>query len=836
VVEQIASPGAPTEAAETAEPPEALRAPLAADAAGTPPADRLEARERALAAAEEQLAAREAAFEQAEARLRCALGAARVGTWTWDLRSGKVVWSEEQYRLLGYEPFAVKPSFSLLSRRCVHADDVARGRSEFETALRERRAYDVEFRVIWPNGEVHWLQSRGRFTLDRLGRAVEMSGVTLDIDRLKQAEQAANESRERLSTIAEATPGTIFTYRETPDGRRTFPYATAHLLETHGVEPEEAARDASLLFSLIHPEDLEAVRLSSEDSARTMSMWHKRFRHFHPRKGEIWIEAYSSPVQEPDGTITWHGIAHDITDIKRAETELLEARARAEAADRAKSAFLANMSHEIRTPMSAILGYVEILSTRLTDVESQQDLETIRSNGRYLLEIIDDILDLSRIEAGKLNLELTRVRPDKLALEVQSLMKLRAADKGLALSIEFNGPLPETIETDATRLRQILINLIENAIKFTQHGGVKVTSTFDAATSLLAVEIADSGMGISPEALSRLFRPFTQADSSLTRRFGGSGLGLSICRALARLLGGDVTVESRIGEGTTFTATIAAGDLAGVAVREVVATDALPVAPRPPSGTLSCSALVVDDLREMRHLAACMLQEAGAQVELAANGQDAIERVLAARERSRSFDVIVLDMQMPVLDGYATAAELRRLGFNRPIVALTANAMKDDERKCLACGCDAYLTKPLDRVLLVDTIARQTQPEAPSTRHDVRRPRVLVVDDSEDICGALTTLLEAAGYEVETTTDGREALVAASCGGFETILLDMGLPGLSGAEVLAQLRRGDHTCDLRFIGLSGTPLAEGEWRRLGFDHYLKKPFEFSELKAVLEAP
>ncbi|MBN1236943.1 MAG: response regulator [Gammaproteobacteria bacterium] len=797
----------------------------------------------------------EEAWDAAE-RMHDALESARVGIWNWELRTGHVDWSAGVYLLFGYEPFSFEPSFEFLRQRCVHPGDAERTQAAFEAGLRQGRAYDIEYRTVWPNGEVHWVQSRGRFIHDECGEPIRMSGVTLDIDRLKQAEQQATEARERLRTIAEATPGTIFSYRQARDGTPSFPYATPHLRETHGIDPAVASRDPAALFSRLHPEDYEMVRATTAESARTMSMWHCQFRHLHPEKGEVWIEAFASPVRDEDGGVTWHGISHDITAVKRAEKELLKARQKAEAADRAKSEFLANMSHEIRTPMSAIMGYADILGSRLVDPDNLQCLETIRTNGHYLLEIIDDILDLSRIEAGKLDLDIKRVRPDRLVLDVQSLMKLRAADKGLALAVDFDGPLPETIETDPTRLRQILINLVENSIKFTERGEVRVALRFDAAACSLEIDVSDTGVGIEPEMLGRLFRPFTQADSSLTRRFGGSGLGLSICRELARLLGGDVTVQSRVGVGSRFRVTIAAGDLRDVPLRPAELTDTAPAAPATQLSELACRVLVVDDRREMRHLAEHMLEDAGAEVELAADGRAALERVAEAEDSGRRFDAILLDMQMPVLDGYRAATELRRRGFDRPIIALTANAMKEDEQRCLASGCDAYLAKPLNRAALIETVAACTRRGAPaeasrarpvcggdsstepSRRHavDADARKVLIVDDSPDVCAMLKLLLETAGYDVTTAADGADALAMAVTRTFDVIVLDLGLPGLSGAEVVAELRsRGGHR-GCRLIGLSGRSLPERDWRGLGFDDFLQKPARFDDLKTLLGSP
>jgi two-component system, chemotaxis family, CheB/CheR fusion protein len=655
----------------------------------------------------------ERALREAEERLRLATAAHDLGTWDYDVRADKVIVSARAKELFGFPPDAAITQEMYLSR--VHPDD--RRRVEQLTRRCFEPAYgghcDVEYRTL-PNadGRVNWVRDI-RQTFFAGGEAVRLIGTFEDVTERKVAEQSNLERlelAERLRRIAEATPGTIFTFRVKPEdgGPPSFPYMAPNARELYGIEPGSIAQDAMPLLARIPQEDAKRLHKITTESARTMAMWHAQFRYDHPRKGPVWIESYASPVKQPDGAVLWHGIAHDITDQKHTELELRESRRVAEAADRAKSEFLANMSHEIRTPMSAILGYADILAGQLRDPDNLQSLDTIRSNGLYLLEIIDDILDLSRIEAGKLELDRRPVRPDAMVREVQSLLKLHAAEKGLALEVEFDGPLPETIETDPTRVKQVLINLVENAIKFTEEGAVRIVVTLLREEAKLRMDVVDSGPGIEDAMLERLFQPFTQADSSVTRRFGGSGLGLSICRALGRMLGGDVTVQTALGAGSTFTVTIGTGDLSAVPLfapqREVPSSQIALADLR----TLCCRVLVVDDRRDMRYLAQHMLEEAGARVSPAADGQEALDRVEAAEANGDPFDIVVLDMQMPVLDGYAAAKALRERGFDRPIIALTANAMRKDERRCLQSGCDDYLSKPLSRATLVNTIGYYT--------------------------------------------------------------------------------------------------------------------------------
>jgi signal transduction histidine kinase/CheY-like chemotaxis protein len=393
------------------------------------------------------------------------------------------------------------------------------------------------------------------------------------------------------------------------------------------------------------------------------------------------------------------------------------ARNEALAADRAKSEFLANMSHEIRTPLTAILGFTDELIDEAgrsgSALGPDPALLTVRRNGNHLLAVVNDILDLSRIEAGKLSVENVLCSPLRIVGDVVSLLRPRAYEKQLRLETRLKGSIPETIHSDPTRLHQILVNLTGNAIKFTEHGGITLRLEFVAGTDTsgpkLAIDVVDTGIGLSPEDQARVFEAFAQADASLTRRHGGTGLGLTISRALARLLGGDLTVDSGRGRGSVFRATFATGKLDGVrmlsALPDLDLTAERPVptiraAPEPLRGRV----LLAEDGPDNQALISLVLRRAGLAVELASDGQIAFEAALAARDRGEPFDLIVMDMQMPLMTGYEATAALRGEGFALPILALTAQAMTGDREKCLAAGCNEYLSKPIDRTLLVELV------------------------------------------------------------------------------------------------------------------------------------
>ncbi len=402
-------------------------------------------------------------------------------------------------------------------------------------------------------------------------------------------------------------------------------------------------------------------------------------------------------------------VAHRTRALAEANRELQHATRAAEAATLAKNAFLANMSHEIRTPMTAILGYTELLlSPEVSDSERLNGLQTIRRNGRHLLQIINDILDLSKIEAGKLEVEPVPCRPAQLLAEVQDLLRGKAEEKNLWLEIEGAGPLPELIRTDATRLKQALINLVSNAIKFTAHGGVRVVASCAYEAEQLTLAVIDTGPGLTPEQKARLFQPFVQLDSSATRQSGGTGLGLVITRRIAELLGGGVTLESEPGKGSTFRLSVATGPLTGVS--QVKLEDALRSnadQARAPARLprLSGRILLAEDGPDNRRLLTTFLERAGAEVEVAENGQQAAERVLAAAKAGTPFDLVLMDLQMPVMDGLTATRFLRVRGYRGQIIALTAYAMKGEIDKCLAAGCNYYLSKPITREHLVREVA-----------------------------------------------------------------------------------------------------------------------------------
>ncbi len=401
----------------------------------------------------------------------------------------------------------------------------------------------------------------------------------------------------------------------------------------------------------------------------------------------------------------------------RVEAELQAAKVAAELANLSKTQFLANMSHEVRTPVSAVLGYAEmLLEPHLPPHESAQAIQAIRSNGGHLLRILDDILDLSKVEAGKLILEPIPYSPWQLIREVVAALRVRADERRIRLEPHATSSIPGLVLLDPTRVRQVLVNLVSNAVKFSEPGGrievrIGITPQTDESPSQLLIEVEDQGIGMSPEQQEVIFQAFQQADNSTTRRFGGTGLGLSITRRLVDLMGGTIRVRSTLGQGSCFSVWLPfqpTTHQAGEPIAWASPTDLMAAAPTArrtrgalPVRQLRGRVLLAEDSLDNQRVLLYYLSRIGLVAEVALNGLEAVEKA-----RRGGFDLILMDMQMPELDGYGATQWLRRAGYSGPIVALTAHSLSEDREKCLNAGCDEYLTKPVSMGVLAETLAR----------------------------------------------------------------------------------------------------------------------------------
>lgn len=425
----------------------------------------------------------------------------------------------------------------------------------------------------------------------------------------------------------------------------------------------------------------------------------------------------------------WIAILRDATERQKSEGALQSAREMAEAAARAKTEFLANMSHEVRTPLTAILGFAELALEQIGSNGSgnggassgaaalQSALETVRRNGEHLLAIINDILDISRIETGQLRVDRVECSALQVVADVIARVRGRAEARGLALHTKVAAPMPDLVRTDPTRLRQILLTLLGNAIRFTERGSVRLEAWYEPTQApvggKLHFTVTDSGIGIGGTRLEYLFEPFSQVEGAPDRRIGGAGMGLAIAKHLAERLGGAIAVTSVPESGSTFHVWIATGDVrhATMVTDPGTALAGQRGGARRTAIRIAGRVLLAEDGPDNQHLIRVVLGKAGLQVDAVSNGRAAVERTLAALAQGNPYDVILMDMQMPEMDGYESTQRLRLEGYTGSIIALTAHALAKDRQKCLEAGCDDYVAKPIDREALLRAIeARVARP------------------------------------------------------------------------------------------------------------------------------
>ncbi|MFV8572187.1 response regulator [Marinobacter sp. SBS5] len=522
--------------------------------------------------------------------------------------------------------------------------------------------------------------------------------------------------------------------------------------------------------------------------------------------------------------------SHQRLQIERErEQERLE-KELARSSAQAKSQFLANMSHEIRTPLAAIIGYGEtLLDTDLSESEKRSSAETVVRSGRHLLELVNDILDHSKIDANKLDVDRVPVNLPEMLDEIQAFFEPKANEKGLDFSVICDYPLPEKIKTDPTRFRQIIINLCGNSLKFTETGSISLIVRCDREREILHARVVDTGIGMKPEQIDRLFDPFAQGSSAISRQYGGSGLGLSISRRLAELLGGSIRVASTYGEGSEFEATISTGPLDGAhflrdASEFIERRRAIPLVAAPKlSGRILCA----EDNELNQRLVSLLVNRTGAELVHVSNGAEALER--ATKE---SFDLILMDIQMPVMNGRDATVALREAGVNTPIIALTANVMTEDIAEYRKAGCNGYLAKPIDKQqfyqTLVEYLGRNAEPVPVQFTG-----RVLVVEDHDDNRRLVERMLKRIGADPVLVATGDEAVRTALSDTVHLVLMDRFLPGMDGVEATRLLRQtGFRRPIIAFTG--GDQSETDALLAAGCDGVLRKPIDHTHLQALLD--
>ncbi len=666
-----------------------------------------------------------------------------------------------------------------------------------------------------------------------------------EVNERLRAEEALSKERKMLRALIDNVPDFIYV----KDAESRFVVANASLARSMGLEtPEELLQKTDFDF---FPKELASAYYQDEQNViRTKQALFNREEECCDAQGNrIWLLTTKVPLQDKNGQVVGiAGIGRDITERQKIESERQRAREAAEAASRAKSEFLANMSHEIRTPLNGVMGMTDLaLDTQLTP-EQREYLETVKMSADSLLTVINDILDFSKIEAGKIDLEAIDFNlRDCLETSLKTLA-LRADEKGLELLCEVAPEVPEVVRGDSGRLRQIIINLAGNAIKFTDKGEVALKVQVEATHEhdrTLRFTVADSGVGIPKGKLQSIFDAFTQADTSTTRKYGGTGLGLTISTRLVEMMGGKIWVESELGRGSQFHFTAQLG----IADTKVIEVGAI----APPEILRAVKVLVVDDNRTNRRILEGMLRRWEMKSSSAQDGEEALTKLSEAQEAGEPFALILMDMHMPKMDGFELIEKIRQSPHpsTATIMMLTSAGHRGDAARCQELGVAAYLLKPIRQSELREAIARvlgareQKGTTPLVTRyslHDAREPvaslRILLAEDNAVNQRLASRLLEKRGHSVVIAGNGREALAALEKESFDLVFMDLQMPVMDGFEATAAIRKkeGANGTHLPVVALTAHAMKGDREKCLagGMDGYLSKPIRPLELDEILQ--
>nr|WP_051203163.1 hybrid sensor histidine kinase/response regulator [Sediminimonas qiaohouensis] len=639
-----------------------------------------------------------AEMQEAQGRLADIIDAALLGTFEIDVETRVDHINDRWAEMLGYQRAELEPLYIEDFREMLHPDDRATFDEQVAAFESGVEVFERDMRMRHKNGHYVWIFSRGRVTRrDQDGTPLLISGIHLDISEQKAREEALRVAMKRLEdTTAErddaeqrffdvTNVSNIWYWEQDADQR--FTYVSDNLGQVSNLTPEKLlGKTRTELLG----DNMAARDAADWDELARKIAAHEPFRDFTyllpggDGQPDVWSRTSGAPFYDREGQFAgYRGIGADVT-------ELVEAIEHAKAASRSKSQFLANMSHEIRTPLNGVLGMAELVESRIDDPELLRMIQTIRTSGENLLNIINDLLDMSKIEAGRMELENAPFRIDEILRRLEDVHQLRAEEKGLSFEVMLGSGCEQPRMGDGHRVQQVLHNLLSNAIKFTEEGAVNLT-VLARKDQPVTITIEDTGIGMTPEQIAQVFDDFVQADSSISRRFGGTGLGMPIVHKMVTMMDGQIDVSSTFGLGTTITVTLPLP----IGAKKISETEQAVSAPQTFEG---CRVLVADDNQTNRDLMAAMLQSMGADFKLV---NDGVEAVQAARDGK--FDLILMDISMPRKDGMTALAEIRaeenaaNSGEQVPIVAVTANVMAHQIAEYVVAGFDSHLSKPFSR-------------------------------------------------------------------------------------------------------------------------------------------
>jgi two-component system sensor histidine kinase/response regulator len=780
----------------------------------------------------------EGALRESEDRLRLAQSNANVGVWDWTPPTGQLTLTPEFEALYGLAPGTVQTYEDWRTR--VHPDDIAQAESNREAAIAERRPFDLEFRIRHSSGQDRWIAAKGRASYGAAGEILRVTGINVEITDRKRAEELLRASREdldRAQAVAHCGSWRLNVQRNellwSDENWRIFGVArgTPLTYET--------------FLGTVHPDDRAYVHEKWSAGLRGEPY---DIEHRIVVGDQIkWVRERATLEFDPQGTLLGgFGTTQDSTAKKHAEEALSRAKAAAEAANVAKSQFLASMSHELRTPMNAILGMTDLALGQQLPSTVRDYLQTSKESADLLLELLNEILDFSRIEAGQFELESRPFGPRKAVEQVIKTLGVRAYEKRLELVHQVADGLPDVVVGDSLRLRQVLMNLVSNAIKFTPKGEVVVQAAVEQRTAeavSLRFSVSDTGIGIAPEKVEKIFAPFTQADSSTTRRFGGTGLGLAISQRLVNLMGGHIRVESQPGEGSTFhfTLTLPIAEQADDE-DEVTAGDQEIFRGLP--------ALVIGESATSRKILQQTLASWLMQADEAPDVPSGLTKIHTAAAAGRAYRVVLADAVMPGIDGFTLVGWLQqdaRLAGS-VILMLSATDRHNYPDRCRELTTPS-LEKPVSRSALFNVIAKAVGAEGTVSLMDTRKPagvlpvssrtlRVLVAEDTPANQKLVRHVLGTRGHNVTIAENGQQALGLVQEQDFDVVLMDVQMPEMDGLQATAEIRKLNDLKKARLPIIAMTAYAmKGDQERClaaGMNCYLSKPINGDDMIELVE--
>lgn len=772
---------------------------------------------------------RTAALRAVEERFDLAVRGSTDGLWDWNVLTSEVFYSPRFKELIGYTDDEFPPVFESFDSK-LHADDHDRVLEALDEHLKNRKPYDVQYRLLTKSNDYRWFRARGQAVWNEDGAALRMAGSITDVTE-------EHRLRERFRLAVEASPVALLMVHR--DGRILM--SNSHCLRSFGyAEAELIGRPTEVLVPL-RLRARHAARREKLFAAREQAELRSSVEMLAARKdgSEFPVRVGLNPVETTEGQAVICGIL-DITDQKQAFEAMRQAKEAAESSSRAKSSFLANMSHEIRTPMNGIIGMSQLLAQTELRSNQREYLQTVDESAHVLLRLLNDILDLSKIEAGKLELERVPFRLSECVVRASQMVTLRAAEKGLEIACRVAPEIPDHLMGDSGRLQQVLVNLLGNAVKFTETGEVFVNVTAESISSDMArleFSVSDTGIGIAPDKLEQVFRPFEQAESSTTRRFGGTGLGLAISRQLVEMMHGRMWLESEVGKGSTFRFT----------AEFDVSTTQQVFPPAELRSLQGLSVLVVDDNSTNRRILNELLLYWHMQPVLAESAAAARAAFASAAESHQPIQLILLDHHMPGEDGFQLADSLQRSSQAAcPIIMISSGSVPVDPELCERHGIDRFMKKPVIASELLDEVLHQF---GQSTRHVPQPPnlekgaavaprQILLVEDNEVNRRVALGLLRHRGHHVEIAENGQIAVDTLAVKEFDVVLMDMQMPVMDGYDATMTVRARERKTGghVPIVAMTAEVLKGDRERCLeaGMDDYVSKPISPEEMYRAIE--